>query len=101
MKTAAEFWKNTHILKNGCIQRKSKSSVKNYRHCLWNGKPSYAHRVSYILANGPIPTGLVICHKCNNPECVNPKHLYAGTQKDNVADQIKRWNQPRQTKRGK
>lgn len=37
-------------------------------------------------AYGAIPDGLVICHRCDNPECTNPDHLFAGTQKDNMMD---------------
>ena len=45
-----------------------------------------AHRVSWMLAHGPIPQGMFILHRCDNPPCVNPAHLFLGTAMMNVAD---------------
>lgn len=58
---------------------------------LWfEGKTRWAHRVSFHIFKEPIPKGLLVMHSCDNPWCVNPNHLFSGTQKDNIQDALKK-----------
>ena len=51
-----------------------------------SGPALYAHRASWVLHFGPIPSGMHVLHHCDNPRCVRPEHLFLGTQTDNLAD---------------
>lgn len=64
----------------GCINKSGYGRVRR------SGFTYDAHRFSWIINNGPIPKGLFVCHKCDNPPCVNIDHLFLGTNKDNMID---------------
>lgn len=54
-----------------------------------------AHRASYEEYNGPVPKGMLVCHRCDTPACINPEHLFVGTYKDNAEDMVKKGRQSR------
>lgn len=66
---------------------------KGYGQIKVNGKPMRAHRLSYIIYRGEIPEGYCICHQCDIPECINPWHLFVGTQQENMTDKVSKGRQ--------
>jgi hypothetical protein len=78
------------IDETGCWNATRGITKDGYSRIRINGKKTLAHRHIYEKYYGPIPNGFVVCHKCDNPSCINPDHLYAGTTKDNAIDMSSR-----------
>jgi hypothetical protein len=86
---------NSEIDINGCWLWKRSKIKKGYGMSGLKGKLIGAHRLSYLTFVGEIPNNLHVLHNCDNPACVNPKHLFLGTNQDNVKDKV---NKNRQAK---
>ena len=75
--------------KNECWPWIGKAKINGYGILGLGGRGAgnvLAHRAAYELSVGPIPDGFYLCHKCDNPPCCNPTHLFVGTQLDNLRD---------------
>ncbi len=76
-------------------------NAKGYGTLSHKGKKLWAHRLSWQLANGrPVPEGMLVCHRCDNPQCVNPAHLWIGTVGDNTRDAVEKGRLTTPTQRG-
>lgn len=78
---------------NGCIEWTGPKDNDGYGNCQINKKDWRAHRLAYSVYNNisrEDMEGLLVCHKCDNPSCINPDHLYLGTHFDNNRDTVKR-----------
>lgn len=91
----ADFW--SLVTKgDGCWEwqgQRNRGAGRDYGRFFLNGRNRLAHRVSWALANGPIPVGVEIRHKCDNPPCVRPDHLELGTHLENMHDRTLRGRQ--------
>ena len=86
---------------NGCIPWVSTKTSKGYgllRVASTGSKKTGAHRIAWVLENGDLPPEVLVLHRCDNPSCVNPDHLFLGSPKENTEDMVKKnrhaWGKP-------
>lgn len=77
------------ILESGCIEW-GMSATKGRGKVSLNGRKVYVHRAMWEQVNGPIPSGMLACHACDNPLCVSPAHIFIGTHADNMRDMVEK-----------
>lgn len=80
------FWSLVNKDRRGCWKWLGYCAASGHGIARLNGKATKAHRVAWELLRGTIPPGIFVCHKCDNPSCVRPSHLFLGSAKDNNRD---------------
>lgn len=82
----ARFWSKTELKESGCIEWTRAKRSHGYGAVRLERKSHGAHRVAFFLKNGSFPAKSEICHRCDNPPCCNPDHLFIGTHLENMRD---------------
>ena len=94
------LWHSATDQKTGCRLWVGSCFPNGYGHLQTREKAHLTHRLAYELFVGPIPEGLHICHRCDTPACINPAHLFPGTNRDNALDMVAKGRAPATTHPG-
>jgi hypothetical protein len=85
-KFVSDFRKRLVRTTAGCLEWAGARDVNGYGRASWKGQTRLAHRLAYQVFVGPIPAGVNVCHRCDNPPCCETSHLFLGSQTANLAD---------------
>jgi len=89
--TEKDFWNK--VLQNEnplCWPYQQAVDKDGYGQFYYHGKNWRSHRLAWYFTHGPIPVGYCVLHRCDNPRCCNPQHLWLGTVEDNVQDMMQK-----------
>ena len=86
----AQLFDRAAVLDDACWEWTGYRNRKGYGQIKADGRMVATHRQAFLLRRGPIPEGMHVLHRCDNPPCVNPDHLFLGSNDDNVAERVRK-----------
>lgn len=87
---AERLWSRVVVAPSGCWEWQGYRRPGGHGQIGNEGRLLGTHRVAWELTKGPIPSGMFVCHHCDNPPCCNPEHLFLGTAADNARDMARK-----------
>lgn len=88
------------VIRGECWEWAGQQRRRIYPTTTIGGRNVLVHRLAYEITCGAIPPGMQVCHRCDNPKCARPDHLFLGTAADNIADKVAKQRQARGSRQG-